>query len=140
MTWFLGNLYPAQNTEFRKQESMPSTSFSVDFLIVTRDGLRKIDFRLSKVSTNGGVAWIIEFGLNERRKTSDSFIQIIKLTINVKSADNPKAEATAKDGLDKTQAAAALAAADSAKLLSKGLISKAEAEAEAGRVITVRKF
>src|SRR5437588_5569834 len=109
MTWFLGNLYPAQNTEFRKQESMPSTSFSVDFLIVTRDGLRKIDFRLSKVSTNGGVAWIIEFGLNERRKTSDSFIQIIKLTINVKSADNPKAEATAKDGLDKTQAAAALA-------------------------------
>ena len=66
--------------------------------------------------------------------------QVIKLTVNVKPADNSRAEATARDGLDKTQQAAALAAADSAKLLSKGLISKAEAEADARRVITVRKF
>jgi hypothetical protein len=101
---------------------MPGT-FSADLLIIAPDQLRKIDFRLSKdFKIDGGVEWTVEFGLSERTKTSDSFIQVIKLTVKVKPTDNSKAEVTAKEGLDEIQMKAALAAADSAKQLSEGQV------------------
>src|SRR6266404_1026095 len=119
---------------------MPST-FSTDLLILSPDRLRKIDFRLLKdFKIDGGVEWTLEFGLSERTKTTDSFIQVIKLTVKVKPADNSKAEATAKNGLDEAQIKAALAAADSAKQLSEGQVPQVKAEADARQVITVRKF
>jgi hypothetical protein len=120
---------------------MPNTSLSVDLVIVTPDQLRKIDFTLIKdAKTDGSVEWILKFGLNERKKTTDPFIQIITLSVKVDRADNSKAEVTAKKGLDDNQIVAALAAANSAKLLKQGAISKASAADDARRVITVRKF
>jgi hypothetical protein len=118
---------------------MPGTSFSVDLLIVTPNQLRKIDFSLAKDSkTDGSVEWTLEFALNERKKTTDPFVEIVKLKVKVKPEHNDKAEATAKQGLDEAQTGAALAAADSAKMLSEGKISKATAQADARRVIAVR--
>ena len=119
---------------------MPGTSFSVDLIIVTPNQLRKIDFKLSKDSkTDGSVEWTLEFGLNERKKTTDPFVEVVRLTVKVKPEHNAKAQATATNGLDDAQTSAALAAADSAKLLSQGKISKATAQADARRVIAVRQ-
>lgn len=118
---------------------MPGTSFSVDLMIVTPNQLRKIDFGLSKASkSDGSVDWALDFSLNERKKTSDAFVEIVRLTVKVTPAQNDKAEATAKNGLDDAQTAAALAAADSAKLFKAGKIAKATAQADARRVIAVR--
>jgi hypothetical protein len=118
---------------------MPGTSFSVDLTIVTPNQLRKIDFNLAKDSkSDGSVEWTMEFKLNERKKTSDAFVEIVKLKVKVKPEHNDKADATAKKGFDDPQTAAALAAADSAKLFSKGEISKPTAQADARRVIAVR--
>lgn len=118
---------------------MPGTSFSVDLMIVTPNQLRKIDFKLSKDSkTDGSVEWSLEFTLNERKKTTDAFVEIVKLAVKVTPAHNDKAEATAKKGLDNAQTSASLAAADSAKLFKAGKISKATAQADTRRVIAVR--
>ena len=118
---------------------MAGTSFSVDLLVVTPDQLRKINFKLSKAfKTDGSVDWTLEFGLQERKKTTESFQDLVKLTVKINPALHQKAEATAKKGLDEAQTSAAFAAADSAKLLSEGEISKATANADARRVIAVR--
>ena len=118
---------------------MPGTSFSVDLLIVTPNQLRKINFKLSKDSkSDGSEEWTLEFGLNERKKTTDQFADVVKLTVKIKPAHNDKAAATAKNGLDDAQTSAAIAAGDSAKLFSDGKISKATAQADARRVIGVR--
>ena len=118
---------------------MAGTSFSVDLLVVTPDQLRKITFKLSKAfKTDGSVDWTLEFGLQERAKTTESFQDLVKLTVKINPALHQKAEATAKKGLDEAQTSAAFAAADSAKLLSEGEISNATANADARRVIAVR--
>ena len=118
---------------------MPGTSFSVDLLVVTPDQLRKITFKLSKAfKTDGSVDWTLEFGLEERAKTTDAFADLVKLTVKINPALHQKADATAKKGLDDAQTSAAFAAADSAKLFSEGEISKASANADAKRVIAVR--
>ena len=118
---------------------MPGTSFSVDLLLVTNNQLRKIDFQLSKdINTDGSVLWTLQFGLSERKQTTDQFADVVALTVKVKPALNDKAEATAKNGLDDAQTSAAFAAADSAKLFSQGQVSKATAQADARRVIAVR--
>jgi len=120
---------------------MPATgtAFSVDLLIVTPDQLRKITFKLSKsFKPDNSVNWDLQFGLQERKKTTDTFADVIQLKVNIQPALHAKAEATAKKGLDQTQTSAAFAAGDSAKLASKGEISKASANAAARRVIAVR--
>jgi hypothetical protein len=120
---------------------MPATgtAFSVDLLIVTPDQLRKINFKLSKsFKPNNSVNWDLEFGLQERKKTTDAFHDVIQLKVNIQPALHAKADATAKKGLDETQTSAAFVAGDSAKLASEGEISKASANAAARRVIAVR--
>jgi len=115
------------------------TAFSVDLLIVTPDQKRKIDFKLSKGFKNdGSVDWNLEFGLQERAKTTESFHDVVKIKVSIQPALHPKADATAKKGLDQTQTSAAFAAADSAKLFASGEISKASANAATKRVISVR--
>ena len=117
----------------------PGTAFSVDLLIVTPDQLRKINFKLSKgFNTDGSVNWNLEFGLQERSKTTDPFHDVVQLKVNLQPALHAKANATAKKGFDDTQSSAAIAAADSAKLFSQGEISKASANNAAKRVIAVR--
>ena len=120
---------------------MPAKSISVALVVNSPDQLRKIDLRLSRESRNEGeVEWTMEFTLNERKRKSDPFVEIIRLSVKVNAADNRKAEVTAQEGLDKRQTEAAFAAADSAKALSEGRIPKAKAEADTRQVITARKF
>lgn len=114
------------------------SEFSVDLLIVTPDQKRKIDFKLSKTMKAGRVNWDLEFGLQERDKTTDPWHDVVKLTVNIKPALHTKANDTALNGLDQPQTSAAFAAADSAKLFSDGEISKASANNAAKRVIAVR--
>ncbi len=119
---------------------MPGTSFSVDLLVVTPDQLRKINIKLSKTfKPDGSVEWLMEFGLDERSKTTEVFHVVIKLTVKINPAHHAKADATAKKGFDDSQTSAAFAAADSAKLAAEGEISKQTANADARRVITVRQ-
>jgi hypothetical protein len=118
---------------------MPGTSFSVELLVVTPNQLRKIDFKLSKAfKTDDSVEWTLEFVLNERKKTTDPFVEMVKLNVKVNPAQHAKAEETAKKGLDDAQTAAAIAASDTAKLFTEGKVSKATAQADARRVVAVR--
>lgn len=118
---------------------MAGTSFSVDLLIVTPDQLRRIDLSLSKsFKDDNSVQWFMEFGLQERKKTTDAFADVIKLTVKINPAHNDKAEATAKKGLEDAQTSAAFVAADSAKAASAGEISKQTAQADARRIVAVR--
>jgi hypothetical protein len=118
---------------------MGCTSFSVDLLVVTPDQLRKITLDLAKDCKNdGSVVWTLSFGLQERKKTTDPFADVVKLDVTIKPALNDKAEATATQGLDQPQSSAAMTAADSAKLFKQGKISKKSAQASAAKVIAVR--
>ncbi len=79
-------------------------SISVDLGVTTPDNLRHIDFGLSKdTADDGTITWLITFKFQERAKTSDAFVDVVTLSVKVKSKNNPAAEATAKDGLSDNQ-------------------------------------
>lgn len=119
---------------------MGCTAFSVDLLVVTPDQLRKITLLLSKAcNDDGSVVWTMNFGLQERKKTTDQFADMVKLAVIIKPALHDKAEATAKKGLDSDQTSAALVAADTAKLFDQGAVSKRRAQNDAQDVIASRK-
>lgn len=118
---------------------MGCTSFSVDLLIVTPNQLRKINIKLAKdCKDDGSVVWTMTFGLQERKKTTDPFADLIKLDVVIKPALHDKAESTAKKGLDQGQASAAIGASDTAKLLSQGEVSRRRAQSDAQNVIAAR--
>ena len=118
---------------------MGCTAFSVDLLVVTPDQLRKISLLLSKAcNDDGSVVWTMNFGLQERQKTTDPFADLVKLAVVIKPALHDKAEATAQKGLDSGQTSAALVAADSAKLFAQGTVSKRRAQSDAQDVIATR--
>jgi hypothetical protein len=118
---------------------MACTSFSVDLLVVTPNQLRKIDINLAKdCKDDGSVVWTMIFGLQERKKTSDPFADVVKLSVMVKPALHDKTNATANKGLDDSQTSAAFAAGDSAKLFKQGKISKKSAQSAATKVISSR--
>lgn len=118
---------------------MGCTSFSVDLLVVTPNQLRKIDIDLAKdCKDDGSVVWTMTFSLQERKKTTDPYADVVKLSVVIKPALHDKAEATAKKGLDQGQASSAMAAADSAKLFQAGEISKRRAQSDAQDVIASR--
>lgn len=120
---------------------MAITSFSVDLLVVTPDQLRKINIKLTKDKDDKGVVdWFMNFGLEERAKTTEAFHEVIKLTVKLKQTPevHTKAAQTADKGLDSGQTSQAFIAGDAAKLASEGEISKQSAQAEARKVVTVR--
>lgn len=118
---------------------MSCTSFSVDLLVVTPDQLRKINLLLSKAcNDDGSVVWTMNFGLQERQKTTDPFADLVKLAVVIKPALQDKAEATAKNGLDQGQTSAAFVAADTAKLFKQGKVSKRRAQSDAQDVVASR--
>jgi len=117
---------------------MAITSFSVDLLVVTPDQLRKINITLSKDANDGSVDWTMDFGLEERAKTTEDYHDVVKLSVKLKQAQHAKADQTAKKGLDSTQTSQAFIAGDAAKLASDGEISKQSAQAEVRKVIAVR--
>ncbi len=118
---------------------MAITSFSVDLLVVTPNQLRKINIKLSKdAKDDGSVDWTMDFGLEERAKTTEDFHDVVKLSVKLKQVHHDKADQTAKKGLDSTQTSQAFIAGDAAKLANEGEISKQSAQAEVRRVIAVR--
>lgn len=118
---------------------MGCTSFSVDLLVVTPNQLRKVDIDLAKnCNDDGSATWTMTFSLQERKKTTDPYADVVKLSVNIKPALNDKAEATAKKGLDQGQTSSALAAADTAKLFQAGEVSKRRAQSDAQGVIASR--
>ena len=118
---------------------MGCTSFSVDLLVVTPDQLRKIDIALAKAcNDDGSVTWTMNFGLQERKQTTAPFADLVKLAVVIKPALHDKAEDTAKKGLDQGQTSAAFVAADTAKLMAQGKVSKRRAQADATDVIASR--
>ena len=118
---------------------MGCTSFSVDLLVVTPNQLRKIDIALAKdCKDDGSVVWTMSFSLQERKKTTDAFADVVKLNVVIKPALHDKAEATAKKGLDQGQISSAIGASESAKLFQAGEISKRRAQNDAQDVIASR--
>jgi hypothetical protein len=80
-------------------------SISVELGVTTPDNLRHIAFDLAKdTADDSTVTWTIDFKLQERANATDAFIDIVTLTVKVKSKNNPAAEATANDGLSDAQA------------------------------------
>ena len=119
---------------------MAVKSLSVDLMIVTQDQLRKINLGLNKDTLSDGlVQWKMDFQLEERKKTTDQFEVVVKLSVDLKTEHYAKAEITAKKGLDDAQTSKALIAADTAKAFKKGKVSKKRAEADAQAVVAARQ-
>lgn len=79
-------------------------SISVELGVTTPDNLRHIEFDLEKdTADDGTVSWTIDFKLQERSSTADNFVDVVSLTIKVKTKNNDAAEATAKEGLNDAQ-------------------------------------
>jgi hypothetical protein len=80
-------------------------SISVELGVTTPDNLRHIAFDLAKdTGDDRTVSWTIDSKLQERASATDAFIDIVTLTVKVKSKNNPAAEATASEGLSDAQA------------------------------------
>src|SRR5260370_7529143 len=79
-------------------------SISVELGVTTPDNLRHIAFDLAKdTADDSTVTWTIDFKLQERANATDAFIDIVTLTVKVKSKNTPAAEATTNDGLSHAQ-------------------------------------
>lgn len=119
---------------------MPGSSFSIELTVVTNDKLKKITLKLVKApQDDGSVDWSLDFTLADRKKTTDQFEEVINLKVKVKPAHAKKAEATFdKKSLDSIQTSQTAVAAEAAKLLDNGQISKKTAEGEVQRIIGVR--
>src|SRR5260370_6991948 len=71
-------------------------SISVELGVTTPDNLRHIAFDLAKdTADDSTVTWTIDFNLQERANATDAFIDIITLSLTVKSTNNPPAYPTA---------------------------------------------
>src|SRR5258708_36585360 len=80
-------------------------SISVELGVTTPDKLRHIAFDLAKdTADDSTVTWTIDFKLQERANATDAFIDIVTLTVKVKSKNNPAAKATANDDPSDDQA------------------------------------
>lgn len=117
---------------------MPVDLITVDLLIVTPDQLRKINLLLTKKTQGNNVNWTLEFGLQERAKTTDPFVQLVKLKVDISKSNNRKAEATANKGLDDAQTSATFVAGDAVKAFNEGNLSQTAAELASKRVISSR--
>jgi hypothetical protein len=79
-------------------------SISVELGVTTPDNLRHIAFDLEKdTGDDGTVSWTIDFKFQERSSTAVNFVDVVTLTVKVKTKNNDAAEATAKEGLNDTQ-------------------------------------
>ena len=118
---------------------MAVKKLSVDLMVVTQDQLRRINLGLRKNPLpDDTVEWKLEFMLEERKKTTDAFAELVKLIVDIQLEHHVKAEATAKKGLDDGQTSKALIAADTAKAFQEGDVSKKRANADAKAVIASR--
>ena len=117
---------------------MACTPVSVS-LEVNPSDLRKIIFDLDKSCNNDGtVEWKLHFDLQERKTSSDSFLSLVKLDVDINDENHAQAEATAKNGLDEDQRAQAQVAADTAKATLTGDATQDDAKQDAQDVIAAR--
>ena len=78
------------------------------------------------------------FELDERADAGQDFQLVIQLQVDVDHNDQPKAAATAKNGMDSDQHAQALVAADTAKDAKKGDATADDAKQDAAAIVSVR--
>ncbi|MBI1763330.1 MAG: hypothetical protein HYR56_18045 [Acidobacteria bacterium] len=118
---------------------MAVKKLSVDLMVVTQDQLRKINIGLSKNPLpDDTVEWKMTFKLEERKKTTDAFAEVVTLNVDIQVEHHAKAEATAKKGLDDAQTSKALIAADTAKANKEGKVSTKRAKSDAQAIISSR--
>lgn len=65
----------------------------VRFVLITKNGLRKVVFELEKTTEGDKVKWKILFQLFERDKKTDPFELVVELVVEVDTSLNPKAQA-----------------------------------------------
>jgi len=123
---------------------MPGTknvkSISVDLEVMTPDRLTKIVFGLDKATNVETVDWTIEFQFMQRdTKTGEFGDPLVKLTIEVKKANQGLAEETAIKGLNSRQTNHLLGPAMvAAKRLKEGTTTKKKAAATVERTLSKR--
>jgi hypothetical protein len=120
------------------KDHLKPTHISVTFTIVTPDQRRKIIFSLSKLSDAKNDSWSIMFELDERADASKPFQMVIQLQVEVDHNDAPKADATAKNGLDSGQRAQALVAGDTAKDVKTGDATKDDLNDATAAIVSAR--
>lgn len=105
------------------------TSFSIDFRLGSRDGLRLIIFSLKKAVLGNEVNWTIDFQLLERQRATDPFGTVIALNVKVDKALNSQAQKAARDGLSERQTSYVLGpVANDAKAAAAGKVNPRRAE------------
>jgi len=120
--------------------AVPATTLiDVDFDLITPDGTRKINFRLTKTLQGADIVWTINFSLFERKDTTKPFDTDpnVHLAVTVDKAANDKAEKAAKEGLTTSQAAQATGPASIvAKAAQTNPALKPAADKEVQKVVT----
>jgi hypothetical protein len=123
---------------------MPGTknlkSISVDLEVMTPDRLTKIIFGLDKSTDVETVDWTIEFQFMQRATKTDEFGDpLVKLTVEVKKANQGLAEETAIKGLNSRQTDHLLGPAlVAAKRLKEGTTTSEKAAATVERTLAKR--
>src|SRR4051794_2592563 len=110
----------------------------VSFDLITTDGTRKVNFRLTKALQASDIVWTINFSLFERKDTSKPFDTDpnVHLAVMVDKTANDKAEQASK-GLTPPQVAQATGPATVvAKAAKANPALKPAAEKEVHKVIT----
>ena len=114
-------------------------SITVQLGVTTPDNLRHVGFTLEKdTSDDGTVSWEIDFTLQERSVATDPFVDIVTLTVKVKTRNNAGAEVTATDGLSDAQANHLTGPASvAAKKLNDGTVSEDRASKVVEKTLTL---
>ena len=99
----------------------------VRFVLITKNGLRKVVFELEKTTDDDVVKWKITFQLYEREKKTDPWGDpIVNLEVEVETKLNKKAQAMFDNSMTPNQAAYAIGpGADKAKNSNKPKAKKA---------------
>ena len=79
--------------ELAAQPKMEILGVKIRFVLITKNGLRKVIFELEKTTEGQEVHWKIVFQLFEREKKTDPFELVVELTVEVDTALNAKAQA-----------------------------------------------
>ena len=96
-------------------------ALSIDFELITPDGLRRVEFGLEKDTDGTRVNWTITFILSERANSNADFEQVASLHVLVASALQDAAATAATNGLTPAQTAHATGpAAEAVKAVNTG--------------------
>lgn len=82
----------AAGFELARQPKMEVLGVKIRFVLITKNGLRKVIFELEKTTEGDKDKWKILFQLFEREKKTDEFELVVELVVEVDIKLNPKAQ------------------------------------------------